>query len=51
MRYGVQVRPVSPFWLEKGRYSGNAVVLGYGKIKEKDIVPAVELLNKAWFEE
>ncbi|AUM94538.1 MULTISPECIES: MocR-like pyridoxine biosynthesis transcription factor PdxR [Clostridium] len=51
MRYGVQVRPVSPFWLGKGRYSGNAVVLGYGKIKEKDIVPAVELLNKAWFEE
>ncbi len=50
-RYGVQVCPVSPFWLEKGSYSDNAVVLGYGKIKEEDIVPAIELLNKAWIKE
>ena len=47
--YGIQVRPVSPFWLDKNNYKGNAVVLGYGKIKEQDIVPAVELLNEAWF--
>lgn len=50
LRYGVQVCPVSPFWLEKSNYPGNTVVLGYGKIKDKDIEPAVELLNKAWFE-
>jgi GntR family transcriptional regulator/MocR family aminotransferase len=49
LRYGVQVRPVSPFWLEKDSYPGNAVVLGYGKIKEDDIVPAIEELHKAWF--
>jgi GntR family transcriptional regulator/MocR family aminotransferase len=48
-QYGVQVCPVSPFWLEKVNYGGNTVVLGYGKIKEKEIEPAVELLNKAWF--
>lgn len=49
LRYGVEVRPVSPFWLEKNNYKGNAVVLGYGKIKEEDILPVVELLNSAWF--
>lgn len=49
LQYGVLVCPVSPFWLEKGNYRGNTLMLGYGKIKEKDIEPAVELLNQAWF--
>lgn len=50
LNYGIRVCPASPFWLEKGNYKGNLLVLGYGKIKEKDIVTAVKLLNKAWFE-
>jgi len=51
LQYGVQVCMVSPFWLERSSYSGNTVVLGYGKINEEDIVPAVKLLDKAWFNE
>lgn len=46
---GVQVCPVSPFWLNNGANQGNFIVLGYGKIKEKDIVPAIELLADTWF--
>lgn len=46
---GIQVCPVSPFWLDKTNYRGNAVLLGYGKIKEKDIKTAIELLSFAWF--
>lgn len=49
LAYGIHVCPVSLFWLGKDAYQGNSIVLGYGKIKEKDIVPAVELLTDAWF--
>lgn len=47
--YGVYVSSVRPFWLNKDNYPQDSIVLGYGKIKEEDIVPAVELLNKIWF--
>lgn len=50
LEYGVQVCPASPFWLNQNDYKGNALVLGYGKIREKDIVPAVQRLKQAWFE-
>ena len=46
---GVQVCPTSPFWSNKDAYSGNALVLGYGKIKAEDILPAVRRLRQAWF--
>lgn len=46
---GVQVCPASPFWSNKDAYSGNALVLGYGKIKAEDILPAVKRLRQAWF--
>lgn len=46
---GVVVRPVSPFWLDNRDYKGNALILGYGGIKEHDIFKAVALLNDAWF--
>lgn len=46
---GIQVCPVSPFWLVKGDHQENSIVLGYGKIKEKDIEPAIERLADAWF--
>lgn len=49
LAYGIQVCPVSPFWLVKSNNQRNSVVLGYGKIKETDIVPAIELLADAWF--
>lgn len=50
LEFGIKIRPVSPFWLNKSEYKNNAVVLGYGKIKENDILPAIKLLHKAWFE-
>lgn len=50
LTHGVQVCPASPFWSDKAAYKGNALVLGYGKIREPDILPAVEQLHKAWFE-
>lgn len=50
LKYGVFVSPVSPSWLEKSNYKTHCVILGYGGIKEEDILPAVEGLNKAWFE-
>lgn len=50
LAHGVQVCTASPFWSDKAAYQGNALVLGYGKIKEADILPAVEQLRKAWFE-
>lgn len=50
LAHGVQVCPASPFWSDKAAYRDNALVLGYGKIKEADILPAVERLQKAWFE-
>lgn len=47
---GVHVCPVSPLWLDRSGYQNNALILGYGMIQEQDILPAVELLHRAWFE-
>lgn len=49
LSYNVQVCPASPFWSSPADYSGSALVLGYGKIKASDILPAVQRLRHAWF--
>lgn len=49
LEQGVYVHPASPFWLDKSSYKGNALILGYGRIKQKDVPKAISLLNEAWF--
>lgn len=48
IEYGVKVYPVSPFWINNSA-KNNYIMLGYGSIKEHDIVPALIRLHTAWF--
>lgn len=45
--YGVKVYPSKKFW-QNQEMKNSAVVLGFGGIDIESIVPAVELLGKAW---
>lgn len=45
--YGVKVYPTKKFWQNHQR-ENNTVVLGFGGINIESIVPAVDLLAKAW---
>ncbi|MCR4442680.1 MAG: PLP-dependent aminotransferase family protein [Peptococcaceae bacterium] len=47
---GVRVIPISSYSIEKTASKFPQVLLSYGGIPKEDIVPAVRLLNKAWFE-
>lgn len=46
---GVCVYPASPFWQDKTRCPANCLFLGYGTLSERDIVTALERLEKVWF--
>lgn len=46
---GILVCPASPFWYEPDPARTTALVLGYGKIQEKDIEAAIKLLGHVWF--
>jgi GntR family transcriptional regulator/MocR family aminotransferase len=47
---GVQVYPVSTFWINLNSYSNNMVLLGFGAMSESEILEGVKLLTLAWFE-
>lgn len=45
---GVQVWPLSAFWIRRERYSGNMVLLGFGGVDEAAIEEGVSRLGNAW---
>lgn len=46
---GVRVYPASPFWQDKTRCPANCLFLGYGTLREADIIAALGRLKNAWF--
>lgn len=45
---GVRVYPVSRYWMNKQRYSGDMVLLGFGSLTEQQIRQGVARLAQAW---
>ena len=46
----VRVYPVSRYWMERERYGGDMVLLGFAGLSEGEIGEGVRLLGKAWGE-
>ena len=47
----VRVYPVSRYWMERARYGGDTVLLGFAGLSEEEICEGVRLLGEAWGEE
>ncbi len=45
---GVRVYPVSRYWMNRQRYSGDMVLLGFGSLTEQQIRQGVARLAQAW---
>lgn len=47
--YKIKVYPISPFWYIKESYSNNMILMGFSMLNEEEIIEAITILKKIWF--
>ena len=47
--YKIKVYPISPFWYIKESYSNNMILMGFSMLNEEEIIEAITILKKTWF--
>lgn len=47
--YKIKVYPISPFWHIKESYSNNMILMGFSMLSEEEIIEAITILKKIWF--
>ncbi|HBD63405.1 MAG TPA: PLP-dependent aminotransferase family protein [Clostridiales bacterium] len=47
--YKIKVYPISQFWYIKENYSSNMILMGFSMLNEEEIIEAITILNKIWF--
>ena len=45
----IKVYPISPFWHIKESYSNNMILMGFSMLNEEEIIEAITILDKVWF--